>query len=195
MSRLRTDKKKAEILQAASDVFARKAFHEVRTDEIADKAGVGKGTLYRYFPTKDDLFYASVLAGFDEVDQVLESLRTRDVPPSETVALLAHEVLRIFWSRPSFNMVLHRDVRRFRVRERELNRRREGLVRFVRETVARGEARGDFRPVDPRIAAEMFLGMVRGVILHRNASDTPAELVKALTETFVNGISRRKEAS
>ncbi len=195
MSRLRTDKKKAEILQAASDVFARKAFHEVRTDEIAEKAGVGKGTLYRYFPTKDDLFYASVLAGFDELDRVLESLRTRDVPPSETMALLAHEVLRIFWSRPSFNMVLHRDVRRFRVREREMNRRREVLVRFVRETVARGEARGDFRPVDPRIAAEMFLGMVRGAILHRNVSDTPADLVKTLTGTFVNGISRRKEAS
>lgn len=195
MSRSRTDKKRTEILQAASDVFARKAFHEVRTDEIAEEAGVGKGTLYRYFPTKDDLFYASVLAGFDELDRVLESLRTRNDPPAETVAQLAREVLRIFWSRPSFSMALHSHARRFRVREREMHRRREGLVRFVRETVAHGTARGDFRPVDPRIAAEMFLGMVRGAIFHRNASDTPAALVKTLTGTFVNGISRRKEAS
>jgi AcrR family transcriptional regulator len=195
MPRIRTDKKRTEILKAASDVFARKAFHEVRTDEIAEEAGVGKGTLYRYFPTKDDLFYASVLAGFDELDRVLESLRTRDDPPAETVAQLAREVLRIFWSRPSFYMILHSDPRRFRLREREMRRRRDGLVRFVRETVARGAARGDFRAVDPRIAAEMFLGMVRGAIFHRTASDTPAALVKTLTGTFVNGISRRKEAS
>ncbi len=195
MSRSRTDKKRTEILQAASDVFARKAFHEVRTDEIAEEAGVGKGTLYRYFPTKDDLFYASVLAGFDELERVLESLRNRNDPPADTVAQLAREVLRIFWSRPSFSMVLHSHAQRFRVREREMHRRREGLVRFVRETVARGAARGDFRPVDPRIAAEMFLGMVRGAIFYRNASDTPAALVKTLTGTFVNGISRRKEAS
>ncbi len=195
MARTLTPGKRAEILSAATDVFARKAFHEVRADEIAAEAGVGKGTLYRYFPTKDDLFYAAVLAGFDEMDRALDDLRERGQDPATALASVAREAIRIFWSRPSFNMVLHRDARRFRARERELRLRREALVRFVRETIARGESSGVFRPVDPRIATEMFLGMVRAAILHRGASDSPAVLVRALTDAFVGGIGRRKEAS
>jgi len=195
MARTLTPGKRAEILSAATDVFARKAFHEVRADEIAAEAGVGKGTLYRYFPTKDDLFYAAVLAGFDEMDQALDELRERGEDPATALASVAREAIRIFWSRPSFNMVLHRDARRFRARERELRLRREALVRFVRETISRGESSGVFRPVDPRIATEMFLGMVRAAILHRSASDSPAVLVRALTDAFVGGIGRRKEAS
>jgi len=195
MARTLTPGKRAEILSAATDVFARKAFHEVRADEIAAEAGVGKGTLYRYFPTKDDLFYAAVLAGFDEMDQALDELRERGEDPATALASVAREAIRIFWSRPSFNMVLHRDARRFRARERELRLRREALVRFVRETISRGESSGVFRPVDPRIATEMFLGMVRAAILHRGASDSPAVLVRALTDAFVGGIGRRKEAS
>jgi len=195
MPRTLTPGKRAEILNAASDVFARKAFHEVRTDEIAAEAGVGKGTLYRYFPTKEDLFYATLVAGFDEMDVVLEDLRERGGDPAEALSGVAREAIRIFWSRPSFYIILHRDARRFRAREREMRRRREALVRFVRETIARGEACGVFRPVDPRIATEMFLGMVRAAIFHRSGSDSPAVLVRALTDAFVDGIGRRKEAS
>lgn len=195
MPRTKTPEKMEAILRAASAVFARKPFHEVRTDEIAAEAGVGKGTLYRYFPTKEDLFYATLVAGFDEMDLVLEDLRARDEEPSGALVACARETIRIFWSRPSFAMVLHRDERRFRSREREMRRRREALVRFVRETIARGAGRGEFRPVDPRVAAELFLGMIRAAIHHHGASDSPAALVKALTETFAIGIGRQREAS
>ncbi|MFI5180957.1 MAG: TetR/AcrR family transcriptional regulator [Thermoanaerobaculia bacterium] len=195
MPRTLTETKRADILTAATVVFARKGFHEVRTDEIAAEACVGKGTLYRYFPTKDDLFYSAVLAGFDEMDAVLEALRAREDPPAATLAKVARQALRIFWSRPSFNMVLHPDTRRFRIREREVKKRREALVKFVRETIARGVALGDFRPVDPRVSAEIFLGMLRGLLFHRNESDSPAALVRTLTDTFLSGIGRRKEAS
>lgn len=195
MPRTLTETKREDILTAATVVFARKGFHEVRTDEIAAEACVGKGTLYRYFPTKDDLFYATLLTGFDELDAVLGALGTRGDPPADTLAEVAREVLRIFWSRPSFNMVLHRDERRFRLREREVRRRREALGQFVREAIARGVTRGDFRPVDPRVTAEMFLGMLRGLIFYRNGSDSPVLLVRALTDMFVSGIGRRKEAS
>ncbi len=43
---------KERILDAALEVFSQKGFHTATTDEIAERAGVGKGTLYRYFETK-----------------------------------------------------------------------------------------------------------------------------------------------
>ncbi len=82
MARTRTEAKRAVILRAATDVFARKGFHDVLTEEIAREAGVGKGTLYRYFPTKDDLYYAAVLGGFDEMDAVLADPGLVDRPPA-----------------------------------------------------------------------------------------------------------------
>ena len=48
--------KRATILKAASDVFKGRRFDEVTLDEIAVRAGVGKGTLYLYFKNKEDLF-------------------------------------------------------------------------------------------------------------------------------------------
>ncbi len=195
MARTRSEAKRSLILRAATDVFARRGFHDVLTEEIAREAGVGKGTLYRYFPTKNDLYYAAVLGGFDEMDAVLADPGLVDRPPAGTLALLAREVLRIFWIRPSFYMISHRDGRRLRAREQEVRGRRDALVAFVRETLARGAALGDFRPVDPRIGAELFLGMLRGALLYRQTGDTPGTLSGTICGTFVHGIARRKEAS
>ena len=64
------DQKKAEsrrrILDAAKDVFFRDGFMRANLDEMAEKAGVAKGTLYRYFESKADL-YVAVLARNSEL--------------------------------------------------------------------------------------------------------------------------------
>jgi AcrR family transcriptional regulator len=64
------DQKKAEsrrrILEAAKDVFFRDGFMRANLDEMAEKAGVAKGTLYRYFESKADL-YVAVLALNSEI--------------------------------------------------------------------------------------------------------------------------------
>ncbi|MCO4321515.1 TetR/AcrR family transcriptional regulator [Aliidiomarina quisquiliarum] len=50
------EQRQAEILTAATKVFAERGYQVADTQAIADLAGVGKGTLYRYFPTKEKLF-------------------------------------------------------------------------------------------------------------------------------------------
>src|SRR4051794_21692152 len=54
--RTTTSQQADRILDAASRLFSERRFHEVLMDEIALVAGVGKGTLYRYFHTKEDLY-------------------------------------------------------------------------------------------------------------------------------------------
>ena len=61
MPRVKTQEKELAILDAASRVFASRPFHEVLIDTIASDAGIGKGTIYRYFETKEDLYFATVL--------------------------------------------------------------------------------------------------------------------------------------
>jgi AcrR family transcriptional regulator len=58
--RRRSEARPGEIVQAALDLFVEKGFSSTRMDEIAHRAGVTKGTVYLYFPSKDDLFRAVV---------------------------------------------------------------------------------------------------------------------------------------
>ena len=54
------DAKRERILAAATAVFAERDFHRVQVSEVAERAGVGKGTVYLYFPSKDDLHQAAL---------------------------------------------------------------------------------------------------------------------------------------
>jgi len=76
--------KRAGILEAAFIEFTGKRFDEVKLDEVASRAGVGKGTLYLYFKNKEDLFIHMALDGVDkmviriqEISEVEENFRDR----------------------------------------------------------------------------------------------------------------------
>ena len=54
----KTPEQADKMLDAAVQLFGRRRFHEVRIDDIAAEAEVGKGTLYRYFTDKEELYVA-----------------------------------------------------------------------------------------------------------------------------------------
>jgi AcrR family transcriptional regulator len=68
------------ILQAAKAVFAEKGYHEARMEDIAERVGVSKRTLYLYFKNKEDLFKAICAAAPESLQRGLESaLNTSDL--------------------------------------------------------------------------------------------------------------------
>ena len=74
--RLPDDKKRALILATAANLFATQPFHKVRLDDVAAAAGVGKGTLYIYFKSKEDLYFSILYGGFARlVDGLKEQLQ------------------------------------------------------------------------------------------------------------------------
>lgn len=63
----RASSRQAQILDSAYAIFARKGFHDATVEEIAALAEVGKGTIYRHFKSKDNLFRAVVEARIEEL--------------------------------------------------------------------------------------------------------------------------------
>ena len=61
--------KREMILEAVERACEGKRLHEVTVDDIASLAGVGKGTIYRYFADKEDLFFSLMILGFDRMAQ------------------------------------------------------------------------------------------------------------------------------
>ncbi len=81
--------KRQLLIHAAIEMFAQKGFHETKMQDIADYAAVGKGTLYEYFETKEDLFLAVYDSWIDEyeADMLRQSERALD-PVSKASALI-----------------------------------------------------------------------------------------------------------
>lgn len=194
MPRVKTEEKSQTIVDAASRVFLAREFHEVSVDDVAAEAGAGKGTIYRYFPTKEELFFVSVLYGLDALHESLIKGKREGTAPRDRLELIARELLKFAWNRRDLLMTLQRDEKLFLRRGAEFLQRRQKIVALIAETIEAGVARGDFRPIDPTAGAEVFLGMLRGLNLYRRPGDLPEDLVRTAIDMLVNGIVRRSDA-
>lgn len=63
--------RRENILKAATDVFAKYGFYGAKMEDIAKKAGIGKGTIYGYFDSKESLFYEMIKHGIEEYEKGL----------------------------------------------------------------------------------------------------------------------------
>ena len=72
-----------KILAAAAGLFATHRFHEARMEDIAAAAAVGKGTLYRYFKDKEELYIALLDRAADGISQRIYAAITKaDATPA-----------------------------------------------------------------------------------------------------------------
>jgi AcrR family transcriptional regulator len=191
MARLKTADKELVILEAASRVFAQRPFHEVLIDSIATDAGIGKGTIYRYFETKDELYFAAVLHVLDTLTAALDLTLREEAAATQRLEAIATVILRHFWERRQMLAFFQREEH-FPIRHEELTRRRERILRFVQETILAGIERREFRGIDARIGADLFLGMVRSMNLFHRNDDRLEDLVEQLMGVFLSGVARRE---
>jgi len=165
--RRRKEARPAEILDAALACFAERGFAATRLDEVATRAGVTKGTLYLYFPNKEELFKAvvrqSIVAGIARGEElVAESAE----PASVLLERLIHHWAQVIPTPASAipKLVLAEagnfpDIARFYLDE-VVNRGME----LIRGVIEKGIARGEFRAVDVErgafcVIAPMVLAM------------------------------------
>ena len=150
-----------QILDAALDVFAEHGLADARIDDIARRAGVAKGTIYLYFPTKDDLFRA-VIRGTIVAELERAEVGLAGAPDD----LQLDAFLRGYWQficSPTFERI-HRfvvsDLPKFpdlaRFYATEVIARGHRIVTGI---VERGIASGAFRRTDPAATARIIMSM------------------------------------
>jgi AcrR family transcriptional regulator len=107
-----TEFRTGEIIQAANRVFAERGFDQATMDEIAREAGVAKGTLYLYYPSKQDIYWAALRRGALELAaQTAEAV---------AAAAGAEEKVRAFIAARLRYFEQHRDL--FRIVDSEFGR-------------------------------------------------------------------------
>ncbi len=177
-----------DILRAAEAVFTRHEYHQVQMDQVAEACGVGKGTLYRYFPSKRALYLAVVFEGIARLRVELEAALAAADAPARRIELIVRRTLAYFWDRRFFFALIHRYEPQRDGDAREWLRQREQLALLVARTVEKAIAVGQVRRVDARIAAEMLLGMIRGANRYRLRGDRLEDLVGFIVGVFMRGV-------
>ncbi len=180
-----------DILRAAEAIFSRRDFHEVLMEDVALECGVGKGTLYRYFPSKRELYLAVMFEGIESLRDDLRAALGRPGAPAQKIDCIVRCILEHFWDRRFFFALIHRNEHRPEDPEgREWQRRRAEIADIVQRTLAAAIRSGHMRSsIDARIGAEMLLGMVRGVNRYRSKHDALDDLVAAVVDVFWRGVA------
>jgi AcrR family transcriptional regulator len=179
------DRIAAGILDAAATVFAERGETASMT-EIAEAAGVGRATLYRYFPTREALMRGLTDLAVDELVSRVADAELETVPVREGIARLA----RGFMTAGSRYGVIAQARKDKLTDADELDRKLAGPVR---ELLERGVADGTLRADVPvEIQFEMFTGLLERVLRLVAAGRIGTEQAgAAITAVFLDGTAAR----
>jgi TetR/AcrR family fatty acid metabolism transcriptional regulator len=180
---------RAEILRTAEAEFMGRDFHAVVMDDIARRCGVGKGTLYRYFPNKQELLQAVMRDGLVSLKEQIHGTIGSASPPAEKLAEIVGAILGHFAARPGLARIVDREDGKRGVSQTRWFKSRAEVARLLAEVIASGVADGAFKPVDPRLAAEMLLGMIRAMNRYRAPNTPIAVVTRTVMNVFLSGIT------
>jgi AcrR family transcriptional regulator len=186
---------RSRILQAALRLFAAKGYEGTTTKDLAGKANVAEGTLFRYFPNKKAILIEVATRGWVDIltdlltelsemgsyKAVAQVMRRRVLRMREN-----SDLLRVCFIEAQFHPELKE-----RIQSEVIAKMTDVAEAFFQTAIDRGV----YRPMNPKIVAQVFLGMfaIAGfsseTILDSNASPLALqEMAEGIAEIFLNGV-------
>jgi len=180
------------ILRHAGELFASKDFARISIDEVAARAGVGKGSVYRQFGSKEALYATVVIEGFKHLqNEIRAALKDRASTRQQLETVIRHTLV-YFWTRRQFFALLRDPTVLPAKLERSYLRQRNELSKMVSAILLEGAKAGALRSdLDTRIIAESLLGMLRGINRYCREYTTPERATDAVLSIFLDGCTAR----
>ena len=198
----RKEARPGELLAAALDIFVEKGFAATRVEEVAARAGVSKGTLFLYFPSKDELFKAVVRENIS--GRFVEWNSDFDAFQGSTFDMLAY-CMNSWWERvgatkaAGITKLMMSEAGNFPAiaafYQQEVIAPGHTLIRRI---LQRGMDRGEFRPLDldyavfSVMAPMVFMTLTRhsqGVFLPEQWTIEPKRYIASQLKILIYGLS------
>ncbi|MEP7303314.1 MAG: TetR/AcrR family transcriptional regulator [Caldimonas sp.] len=202
----RKEARPQELLDAALDLFVEKGFAATRSEEVAARAGVSKGTLYLYYPSKEELLKEVIRNNV--VNQIAEGVEIVRAFEGSSSELLAH-MMRLWWERvgetraSGILKLMMSEVRNFpEIAQFWIDEVISPAHRMIAGIVERGIARDEFRAVrvddvvHALIAPLLFLVMNKhslGACVVSAALD-PKAVIEAQIDLVLHGLKAPRPA-
>ena len=192
--------KKQEILKAAMRIFAQNGVVKTKMADIATAAGIGKGTIYEYFRSKEDIFAEAYSHIFMDTERSIIEVLESPISPEEKLrrfmSVTMEEflvkdggefagIMMSFWSE---------GIRNNNERIMEIIDLKKIYSEFrlmISGILDEGIKKGSFRKVDTHLTASVIIGAMDGILLQyimdKNVF-SPGKAIETLLDGFINGI-------
>ena len=153
---------KEKIVQAAEDLFLRHGVIAVSMDDIARELGISKKTLYKVFPSKEELVREAVARRFQRIVTAIEQFKAESTSPVEELAKiqgLMFENLKYQKESPIYQL-----KRAFpEIAQWLLSHMRDYIISYLRDNIERGKQAGLYKPeIDAEFASRLFYAALVG---------------------------------
>ncbi len=185
--------KREKILLAAVEKFLDEDFYQVTVTEIAELAGVGKGTVYEYFSSKEELFKESFSYCADAYLQLFRTRLSEVTSARKTMEdIFINHLALIKENRNKLHLLFNERPQSLKELQIWILERRQELLAGVSGLVQKGIALGEIRPdIDTEMAGRFFLAlnqMVIGEMVVLDNIEVEEEDIRELLDIYWNGI-------
>ena len=180
------------IIDTSAGVFARRGYHATGITELCLANGLGKGALYHYIGSKEQLLAAIHNRVMDEVMLSADRVVRAGGSPSAQLTMLGDELLDVIHRYPDHVWVfLHEFPALTGDRAEQFRGRRREYERRVEVVLQAGIDSGEFRDIDPRLTALAWLGMHNYTYLWLKAGGplSARDVAKPFADIFIRGIA------
>jgi len=198
----RKEARPSEIVAAALASFAERGYAATKLEDVAAAAGISKGTIYLYFPTKEHLFRAVVeQAVLPNVEAAEGDLAAHTGSSADLLRMLAQRFLRLLDSDLTAvpKLVVAESGNFPEIAQFYADAVLRRAFRLIEGILARGVARGEFRPLDVHATLPLFAGPFLLLALwkhslgrHTDLSFDPRAVAEAHIETLLRGLAPDK---
>ena len=187
------EQKRLKILAAAARLFADRPFHKVLLSDVAEAAGVGKGTLYIYFKDKEDLYLSVLYSGFAHlVERMQHRLDRNQVGPIENLAEAIREIVQFAYQNPHLFELMRTVPWRDVLDDAQWRSKRGELKALIESIIRRGIASGEFSDPHPELTARFIPGMVRSVLMEGTQIIDPQTLSEHILHVTRSALEKEK---
>ncbi|MFM8273880.1 MAG: TetR/AcrR family transcriptional regulator [Gemmata sp.] len=191
-------RRKTQILDTAARVFATYGFANTQVQTIANHIGVGNGTVYRYFPTKEQLFLSAVERGLKELEAEMDAVMAHPHQGADLIRAAVRTYLGFFHRRPEMAELFiqeraafphHHRPLYFVTKDNEIEAKHEVFFnRLVESGVIRAMPRARFFAV----IGDLLYGTILTNLLSSRPNDPDAQSDDVL-DVILNGLLDRPE--
>lgn len=175
--------------KVAVDLFVENGFIETPMRQIAATAGMGKSTLYDYFPSKDDIVVYVIHNNISNLMARAELIIAQEGSALEHLRRVMKMHLAFLLENKAFYLRLMFEAQRLKVESQErIQVDRYAFQDLVKDLIVQGISEGSFRPVDPTMAMKTLISMMTPVVYTSRPSGTPEEMLDAGLDVILGGL-------
>ncbi len=175
------------ILLGALDVFKDKGLEGATMDEIANASGFGKATLYYYFKSKEDVFSAILVEGWEKIWESLEPIIAENRSPRKTFVNVLIKIAESAKNRPGLFEFLFNVPKAIKIENQPWKEYQHRLYSVIQGLLEDGIEIGEFPKVDPQLMFKALGGLFMGLVFMGNKEDpvTDKDVEKLLNELII----------